>query len=80
MATDNVCKVELIPSLRINGNDFTTPASNQEDPIQTLHEDFEELHIWRNSQDEEHFPLSGNNTSKSMLKVTRFNLYTYFLQ
>lgn len=54
MATDKVCKVELIPSLRINGNDFTTPASNQEDPIQTLHEDFEELHVWWHSQDEEH--------------------------
>lgn len=48
-----VCKLELFLSLRINGNDFTAPTSDQEDPVQTLHEDFEELHIWRQSQGEE---------------------------
>lgn len=68
-----VCKLELFPSLRINGNDFTAPASDQEHPVQTLHEDLEELHIWRPSQGAEHKTTSGNNTSASLLLTVKLS-------
>lgn len=57
MATAKCASWSFFPSLRINGNDFTAPASDQEDPVQTLHEDFQELHIWGHSQGENMKPL-----------------------
>lgn len=35
--------------LGVDGDDFTATASNQEDPIQTLEENLQELHVWENS-------------------------------
>lgn len=32
-------------SLRVNGDNFTATASHQEDPVQTLHENLQELHV-----------------------------------
>lgn len=74
-----VCKMELFPSLRINGNDFTAPASDQEDPVQTLHEDFKELHIWGHSQGEEHMITSTNNTATSLLVTVKVTSLFIFL-
>lgn len=36
-------------SLRVNGDNFTATASHQEDPVQTLHENLQELHVWEDS-------------------------------
>lgn len=35
--------------LGVDGDDFTATTSNQEDPIQTLEENLQELHVWENS-------------------------------
>lgn len=65
VATASV-QVELFPSLRINGDDFTAPPSDQEDPVQTLHEDFEELHVCRYRQGEEHGNLPETASTHSI--------------
>lgn len=36
--------------LRVDSNDFTATASHQEDPVQTLEENLQELHVWDGSQ------------------------------
>lgn len=36
--------------LRVDSNDFTATASHQEDPVQTLEENLQELHVWDSSQ------------------------------
>lgn len=42
-------------SLGVNGDDFTAAASNQEDPVQALHENLQELHVWEGkSQEDKH--------------------------
>lgn len=35
--------------LRIDGDDFTATASHQEDPVQTLEENLQELHVYKDS-------------------------------
>ncbi|KAF3836168.1 hypothetical protein F7725_028726, partial [Dissostichus mawsoni] len=37
-------KSSLSDTLRVDGDDFTAPASHQEDPVQTLKENLQELH------------------------------------
>lgn len=54
MATDNVCRVGRKRffktfSLRVNGDNFTATTSHQQDPVQTLHENLQELHVWEDS-------------------------------
>lgn len=59
MATALVCRVgrERFFFLRIDGDDFTATAPHQEDPVQTLEENLQELHVWEESS-------QGRNTER----------------
>lgn len=69
----------FFPSLGINGNDFAAPASDQEDPVQTLHEDFQELHIWGRSQGEEGAPFVHSRQIFAATPPSRTEGYSFRL-
>lgn len=71
--------------LRVNCDDFTATASHQEDPVQTLHENLQELHVWEDNGQGVHLHLNcGNihctiheNCSKSWIYSLLGNIWLF---
>ena len=58
--------------LGVDGDDFTATASHQEDPVQTLEENFQELHVWEDKSQGTTHPegITVSHPSTSHYSVT----------
>lgn len=54
--------------LRVDGDDFTATASHQQDPVQTLKENLQELHVWEESS--QGIKHTGTQTETGLYRIS----------